>query len=92
MGQSQQLITMDEIEAGQVEQLWLEAIVTKLDLKGKPGSEITQDRLKDTNVTTLWHKNQPVAIAVRQRSDWNYTVLTMVEVAPMVADLPHPTS
>ncbi|MEH2667909.1 hypothetical protein DXU07_45350 [Bradyrhizobium elkanii] len=87
MSNPQQLITMDELEAGNIEQMWLEAVVTKLDLKGKPGSEITQERVKDTNVTTLWHKNQPVAISVRQRNDWNWTALTMVEIPPMKTEL-----
>ncbi|WP_083991858.1 hypothetical protein [Bradyrhizobium embrapense] len=87
MTNPQQMITMDELEAGKIEQMWLEAVVEKLGLKGKPGSEITQERVKDTNVTTLWHKNQPIAIAVRQRNDWNWTALTMVEIQPMKAEL-----
>lgn len=87
MSKVQQLLTMDEIEAGNIEQMWLDAVATKLDLKGKPGSEVTQDRLLDANVTTLWYKNQPVAIAVRQRNDWNWTALTMAEVEPMKAEL-----
>ncbi|MGY3581379.1 hypothetical protein ACVIGB_000552 [Bradyrhizobium sp. USDA 4341] len=87
MSNTQQLITTDEIEAGKIEQMWLDAIVKKLDLRGKPGWEISQDRLKETNVTTLWHKGQPVAIAVRQRNGCNWTALTLVEVEPMKANL-----
>lgn len=85
MPKAQQLLTNDPINAGQIEQMWLEAIVSKLDLKGAP--EIRRDRLNDTNVTTLWHRNQPVAIAVRQRNDLNWICLTMTEFEPMVADL-----
>ena len=87
MSKVQQLLTMDEIEAGNIEEMWLDAVAAKLDLKGKPGSEVTQDRLQDTNVTTLWYKNQPVAVAVRQRNDWNWTALTMAEIEPMKAEL-----
>lgn len=87
MSKVQQLLTMDEIEAGNIEQMWLDAVASKLDLKGKPGSEVTQDRLQDTNVTTLWYKNQPVAVAVRQRNDWNWTALTMAEIEPIKGEL-----
>lgn len=86
MSKVQQMLSSDEIDAAQIGKLWMEAIVDKLDLKGKPGSEITCQTVADSNITTLWHKNQPVAIAIRQRNDWNWTALTMVEVEPMKID------
>lgn len=86
------MLSMDEIDAAKIGSLWIEAIVEKRGLKGKPGSEITCQTIDDTNVTTLWHKNQPIAIAVRQRNDWNWTVLTTVEVNPTAVDYPSVTS
>jgi hypothetical protein len=85
MSKVQQMMAMDEIEVASIGQMWMEAIVNKLGLKGKPGSEITCQNVTDSNITTLWHKNQPVAIAIRQRNDWNWCVLTLVEVEPMKA-------
>lgn len=80
-------MSMDEIDCANAGQAWMEEVVTKLGLKGKPGSEITCQTIGDTNVTTLWHKNQPVAIAIRQRNDWNWTVMTTVEIVPNHAGL-----
>lgn len=91
MSKAQQLLTMDEIDAGRIGEMWFEAVVDKHGLKGKPGSEITIERVNDTNIKTLWHKNQPIAIMIRQRNDWNYTVMTMVEIEPMKAELPQTT-
>lgn len=90
MSKVQQMLTMDEIEAGNIGQMWMEAVVKKHGLDGKPGSEIKLERVRDTNVTTLWHKNQPIAIMIRQRNDWNYTVMTLIEVTPMKVTLATP--
>ena len=87
MSKVQQMLSVDEIDAAQIGKMWMEAIVEKLGLKGRPGSQITCQNISDTNITTLWHKNQPVAIAIRQRNDWNWTALTTVEVEPMKAEL-----
>jgi hypothetical protein len=87
MSKAQQLLTMDEIDAGRIEQEWLQAVGRKYKNLGRPDCEVTQERMRDTCVTTIWLKNQPVAVAVRQRNDWNYTVLTMTEIEPMKVDL-----
>lgn len=89
MSNTQQLLTMDEIAGAEVGQMWLEAIVAKLGLKPRqPNTEITVESVRDTTITTLWVKQQPVAIVIRQRNDWNWTATTMVEITPMKAELP----
>ncbi len=81
MPKVQQLITQDESTAGGIEQLWLEAVCKDF---GKPEclpAEVTQDCTEhDTNVTTVWSKNRVVALAIRQRDQANYTVLTLVQI------------
>lgn len=81
----QQLLTMDEREGADIGQMWMEAVVKELGLDdGRPGSEITCKNIDDTNVTTLWVKNQPVAIIIRQRNDWNWTATTLVRTKPIL--------
>jgi hypothetical protein len=82
MAKVQQLITLDELTAGNVEQGWLEAVVQERGIvPERLPAEITSERTADgdTSVTTLWSQNRPIAIAIRQRDEMNYTVLTLVE-------------
>lgn len=75
---------MDELEGAEIGQAWLEAIIDKLGIRGRPGAEVKVERVKDTNVTTLWFKHQPVAVMVRQRNDHNWTCTTMIDVEPLL--------
>lgn len=79
----QQLISMDEINAGEIEQLWLDAVIKSQGIvPERLPAEITSEKTSgENNVTTVWSQNRPVAIAVRQRDVFNYTVLTLIEIA-----------
>jgi hypothetical protein len=80
MSKAQQSITMDEVNAAEIEQLWVDSLVRETRPEQYPG-EITSVRTdNDTNVTTIWLQGRPVAIAIRQRNAANYTVLTTVEI------------
>ncbi len=82
MPRVQQLVTQDESTAGGVEQRWLQDICDDFGRPERLPAEITQDRTeRDTNVTTVWSKGRVVALAVRQRDQANYTVLTLIQVA-----------
>lgn len=80
MAKAQQLITQDEINAGGVEQLWLDGVCKTF---GRPEclpAEVKVERTdRDTNITTVWSRGRAVAIAIRQRDEFNFTVLTLVE-------------
>ena len=82
MSKVQQIITQDEITAGGIEQNWLDVICKQIVPEQLP-AEITSERMErdgDTHVTTVWSKGHVVALAIRQRDQANYTVLTLVEI------------
>lgn len=80
---AQQLITMDEVHAGQIEEGWIKAVIEEQKIvPERLPAEITSERVNDTNVTTIWCENRPIAYAIRQRTEFNCTVLTTVCLDP----------
>lgn len=75
------MITQDELTASNVEHGWIETLAAVIVPERLP-SEVTAERTADgeTSITTVWSKQRPVAIAIRQRDEMNYTVLTLVEI------------
>lgn len=79
MSKVQQLITMDEINAAEIEWLWIDSIVKEVRPEQQPGEITSVQADNDTNVTTIWLQGHPAAIAIRQRNDMNFTVLTLID-------------
>lgn len=79
MSKVQQLISMDEADCASIGQLWLDALAKEVDPTQLPG-EIKVEHAGDTSVTTMWLRNRPRAIMIRQRCQFNCCVMTLIEV------------
>lgn len=73
---------MDALDAGLEVNRWLDRVASGLPCEGDRHIELHRFDRGDGSVTTVWHDNVPVGVAVQVRDALNCTVLTLWERDP----------
>lgn len=73
---------MDSLDAGLEINRWIERLAARLPAEGSRHVETANFEGTLGGVTSVWHDNIPVGVAVRLRDAFNFTILTLWERDP----------